>query len=191
MNIVVRVARRLAARVTQANGHPGRIAAVLLIAVGGVIALASLNVFPSLRFSMPSGPGLRLSPGNEPAATATYLKGQQTFDAKLVWDSYSERVLQDLRQRGATVDDTQRQLDRVRQVGSRIEQVQYIGGYSLQHGSMQFYVVTRTGRCSSDAPQASSARARPVAALAQTTCDPVYVPYVFTLDDKGKIDRVE
>jgi hypothetical protein len=192
MNIVRRVARRMVARTVRKSGHPGRLIAGFIIALGVLIAVASLNLLPPLAIGSPmSGSGFRLAATNEPSATATYLKGQQTFDARLVWESYSDRVIQDLRQRGGTVEDTQRQLDRVRQMGTHIDQVKYIGGYPLQTGSMQFYVVTRAGTCPADAPQAARPHSGLVSNLAQTTCDAVSIPYVFTLDDKGKIDRVE
>ncbi|HZT06668.1 MAG TPA: hypothetical protein VFC51_06530 [Chloroflexota bacterium] len=171
MTIVVRVLRRIAARTVRGSARRGRIIALALFVIAGIIALSSFDLWPSLSLSVPStGSSSAPVAQNEPSSTAAYLRGQQTYDAKLVWQAYSDRVIQDLQQRGVSQDETQRQLDRVREIGSRIDRVQYIGGYPIPSGSMQFYVVARTNPSSSDA---------------------TYIPYVFTLDTKGKIDRVE
>ena len=88
----------------------------------------------------------------------------------MVWESYSGRVIQNLQQIGVGLDDTQRQLDRAKQVGVQIKEIQYIGGYPLPSGSMKFYLVGRMSRSSTDV---------------------TYMPYTFTLDASGKIDKVE
>jgi len=125
------------------------------------------------------------SGGGEPSSTASYLRGQQTYDASLVWDSYSDRVIQDLQQSGDSVEQTQRWLDRLRELGARIERVQYIGGSQLPSGSMHFYLIARTSRGSDDLPRSRFISS----ATAQN--DLTYLPYVFTLNERGKIDRVE
>jgi hypothetical protein len=107
---------------------------------------------------------------NEPNATASYARGMLTGDARLVWNAYSERAARDLQGRGINLDVTQRQLDESRQNGNTIQQVQYVAGYPIPQGSMHFYVVTRAGRARGDV---------------------AYVPYVFTLDARGKIDRID
>ena len=106
----------------------------------------------------------------EPEATYNYIRGQQIYDAKLIWNAYSDRAVQSLQSQGATVDVLQRQLDRSKQQGAQIQKAQYVGSYPIPNGSMHFYVITRTGR---------------------TRGDVTYVPYVFTLDSGGKIDNVE
>ena len=60
-----------------------------------------------------------------------YFKGQESYDAKLVWDSYSDRLIKEAQRRGITVDDTQHQFDRAKQVGNSIRQADYIGGYPI------------------------------------------------------------
>ena len=171
MEIAIRVARRMAARLFRGGSHRGRFVALAFIALGVVIAVTSFNVLSSLSLALPtSRAGYRTSAQNEPVSTAAYLHGQQTSDARLVWESYSDRVIQNLQQIGVGVDDTQRQLDRAKQVGVQIKEIQYIGGYPLATGSMQFYLVGRTNRSSSDV---------------------AYMPYTFTLDASGKIDKVE
>jgi hypothetical protein len=193
MGIVGRLAQKLGG---EGASYRGRLIAALIVVAGGLVALTTLNLHPPFdllgRFG---GLPFRVGGGQEPPATANFLRGQQTFDAHLIWESYSDRVVQALEDRGATVDDTQRQLDRLRQSGSPIQHVEYVGGHPLPTGSMEFYVVTRSGPCSTGGgSQVLAPRSGPrLIADQQQTCQgaPVYVPYVFTLDDKGKIDRVE
>jgi hypothetical protein len=188
-------ARRIVAAFGKGVPRRGRLVAVLIIAMGCLVALTSLIRLP-VQLSTGRFP-LQLGGSPEPAATASFLRGQQTFDAHLIWESYSDRVLQSLEDRGVTVDDTQRQLDRLRQAGNPIQDVAYVGGHPIPTGSMEFYVVTRSGPCVTPDRSGSQVRAPDgthllVSALDQTCRgDPVYVPYVFTLDNSGKIDRVE
>jgi hypothetical protein len=186
--------RRAAAGLSR-GGHRGRIVALSVIVAGGLVALTS---FVRLPIDIRAG-GFLLHIGArpEPAATAQFLRGQQTFDARLIWESYSDRVVQALEDRGASVDETQRQLERLRQAGSPIQGVEYVGGHPIPRGSMEFYVVTRSGPCVAPERDGSQVRApedgRLLISSLDQTCrgETVYVPYVFTLDDKGKIDRVE
>jgi len=104
-----------------------------------------------------------------PVAPANYILGLLTNDAGLLWDSYSDRSRSDLERRGVAREETQRHLDVSRQIGNAIQGAEYVGGYALPNGSMEFYVVLRSGRDGAIA----------------------YVPYVFTLDAEGKIDRID
>jgi hypothetical protein len=66
----------------------------------------------------------------------------------------------------------QRQLDTARERGTRLDQINYVGGYPLPDGtSLQFYVVASHG---------PSARA-----------EAEHVTYIFTLDRAGKISKVQ
>jgi hypothetical protein len=143
-------------------------AAFILLAV---VVATGLNVL-SWPFSRPTvmGHSGQAAAMTEPQATAAYMRGQQTYDARAVWEAYSERVLQDLERRGASLEDEQRRLDRARELGVRIGEVEYVGGYGLPNGSIHFYVATRTSR---------------------TRDEVVYVPYIFTLDPSGKIEDVD
>jgi hypothetical protein len=176
LNIIARVARRIVVRLGVGIARRRRLIAVAVVALVGLIVASALNVAPPWTappISAPSPIG-RAASANEPLATANYLRGQQVFDAQLIWESYSDRVIQDLARRGNSPEDTQRQLDRAREVGRRIDQAQYIGGYPIPNGSMHFYLVTQSG------PRSASSRA-----------EVSYVPYIFTLDAQGKIERVE
>jgi hypothetical protein len=176
VNIIARVARRIVVRLGAGIGRRRRLIGVAVIALAGIIAASALNISPpwaGRQLAVPTVSQRAASP-EEPVSTANYLRGQQSFDARLIWESYSDRVVQDLARRGNSPEDTQRQLDRAREVGRRIEQAQYIGGYPIPNGSMHFYIVMQAG------PRAPSARG-----------EVSYVPYVFTLDAQGKIERVE
>lgn len=166
--------RRMVLRVLRLGLRRRRL---VLLGTLGIIALLladTLNLAPVPRLGLPSfGGGAadgRPRADSEPTATAMYLKGQEAYDAHLVWDAYSERAIREAQRRGLTVDDTQRQLDRARQAGNRIEQVNYVGGYPIPNGSMHFYVILRSDGARREATP---------------------IPYVFTLDASGKIDYVE
>ena len=170
MSVIGRVLRRVMLRAARIVLRRRRTLFVGSLALAAVVVVGLLGLFSSAGLSIP-GAGAPYPRGdNEPEATARYLRGQELYDGKMVWDAYSERVLREGQQRGLTLDETQRQLDRARQTGTKIERVDYIGGYPISNGSMHFYVVFRSD---------------------QSRREPVPVPYVFTLDASGKIDNVE
>lgn len=183
MGIVVRIARRITPLWQDRRRRSLKVTASLVV-VAGVVAIVSVILLPTTNLGFVVGSWWRPIAGAEPSATASYLRGQQTYDAKLVWEAYSDRVVQDLQERGDSVERTQRWLERLRDMGIRIGPVQYIGGTPVPGGSMQFYVVGRTSR----APEDPGAR---FVGAGFEQSDVTYVPYVFTLDAKGKIDRVE
>src|SRR5437870_1319112 len=140
-----RIARRLLVRIA----HPRitRRRGIFLGALGlAVVILAgalNLGSLPGLQMPGLGGQG-RSSREGEPNATAMYFKGQEVYDAKLVWDSYSDKLIREAQRRGITIDETQRQFDRAKQVGNSIRQADYIGGYPISNGnSMHFYIVFR------------------------------------------------
>jgi hypothetical protein len=169
--MIGRIFRRLALRIVRLGIRSRRILAVGLVALLVVIVAGTFGAGSRFGLSFPSSPEIGQRAEGEPSSTAQFLKGQELYDGKMVWEAYSERVLKEMQQRGITQDQLQQQMDRARQVGTRIEQVSYIGGYPISNGrSMQFYLVFR-----SDAGRRET----------------VPVPYVFTLDATGKIDLVE
>jgi len=171
MGILGRIARRLAVRMVRGVYRRRGLLALASIATAGFLVLSSFNVLPGLpTMSTSTEPGYQRGAEGEPASTANYIRGQQTEDAQLVWDAYSERIRRELQRQGQGIEDVQQQLSAARQRGGRLVQAQYIGGYPIPNGSMHFYVITRT-----------SGRGGNVA----------YVPYTFTLDANGKIERIE
>lgn len=171
MSLLRRVTRRLVVRLVGAAGRRRRTFALLTTVGVGLVVASALNVLPSFLLGSPAPSGqFHQALEGEPPATANYIRGLQTNDVRLVWDSLSEQVTREMQRRGG-VDDLQRQLDRSQELGVRIDQIRYVGGSPIPNGrSLHFYVVGRTGR---------------------TRGDVAYVPYVFTLDPQGKIERVE
>lgn len=79
-------------------------------------------------------------------ATEDFIKGQTTFNAALMWNSFSGDLQQQLSQRGTNQQSLQRQLDQRKQAGSKIDQVQYVGGVQAADGTRLFmYVLTIEG----------------------------------------------
>jgi hypothetical protein len=173
MNILGRVARRIVFRAARGIYRRRGFIALGAVLVASALVASSFNLgLPDL-FSAPQGDGGGSYSGSsesEPQATLSYIRGQQVYDARLVWDAYSERMRRAYQQRGAGIDDVQRQLEASKQRGPKIEQAQYIGSYPIPSGKMAFYVIA----------QSSGGRG-----------SVSYVPYTFTLDASGKIDRVE
>lgn len=177
MSIYGRVLRRAVFRLVRGAIHRRALMAAAFVIAAGAIVVSTFNLV-----SLPFAPSRSRAPSeaaayqgaateNEPTATASYIRGQQVGDARMVWDAYSERVKRTLQSRGGGLEATQRQLEESRQNGGEIRQVRYVGTTPIPNGrSMHFYVLERVG---------------------QNRGDVAYIPYVFTLDPQGKIDRIE
>jgi hypothetical protein len=175
MDLFGRVLRRAVFRLARGAVRRRGLLAATFVIVAGVIAISTFNLVSIPILSSRAHSGGDTGPAyqamdTEPNATASYIRGLQVGDAHLVWDAYSDRAARDLQRRGVNVDETQRQLDQSRQNGNLIQQVQYVGAYPIPNGSMHFYVIARAGRSRGDV---------------------AYVPYVFTLDSAGKIERID
>jgi hypothetical protein len=150
--------------------HPIRLVIFLiaLVAAGALVMFQS--GLPSLSLAMPS-PSFRVG-GSAPSSTESYMKGNETFNAELVWNALSEEAQGRLRSRGTNIQALQEQMDQAKQAGRQFNQVTYIGGQSFADGtSMHFYTVLSRGL--------------------QSRGEPEPIPYVFTLDQSGKIVRVQ
>jgi len=155
---------------------------VLLVATAvGAVAASALGYLPggrvqSVGVGVPAVPAVSVplaggsAAGTPPPATEAFLKGTETYNAELIWNSFSQDALERMKARGVSLDVYQRQLTQAKEMGRRVEDVTYVGGHRLPTGaSMHFYIVTqRVG-----------------------DGDPQYVSYVFTLDKDGKISRVQ
>ena len=145
-------------------------ALVMAVVITGVVGVVTVGtpIF-GIGLSLPSlsVPGT----GRAPDATENFLKGYQTSNGELVWNSYSQEIQDRFRNQGRTKYDIQRQLENSAAQGAKYEQLNYVGGQNLPDGtSMQFYVVgIRT---------------------AQRSNDVNFVPYVFYLNRVGKIERI-
>lgn len=139
-----------------------------------IILLTIALIFVSTaKFSEPQGAqASQVSQAAAPATTEQYFKGQMNFNSAQIWETLSPELIRRAEASGATQQDLQDQLDRAREMGRRVKDVVYIGGYNLENGnSMQFYVVTVSDSATDD------------------TVDQIF--YVFTLDKDGKILSIE
>jgi hypothetical protein len=165
--IINRILHRLIRGVVE---HPIRLVVFLvaLIAAAGLVMFRS--GLPSLTMALPST-SFRVG-SSPPSSTESYMKGNETFNAELVWNALSEEAQGRLRSRGTNIQALQDQMDQAKQAGRQFNQVTYIGGQSFPDGtSMHFYTVLSRGL--------------------QSRGEPEPIPYVFTLDQSGKIVRVQ
>jgi len=134
--------------------------------------LAVIAVILLIPFLAPQVPGLsQLRPASAPSSTEDYLRGNQNYDANLVWGSLDTDAQARLTSAGGSPDDLQRQMQAAKDHGIKLEEIAYIGGKSLPDGtSMQFYLVGIRQQAKSDLD---------------------YQPYMFTLDRDGKIAKVQ
>jgi hypothetical protein len=146
--------------------HPGMLVASLAVLVLVVAAVVALPIYIG---QIPGLSGLRTQ--SAPPATEDYLRGNQTYNADLVWNSLDTDAQSRLSAQGGSRDDLQQQMDAAKQRGVQIAETSYIGGKSLPDGtSMQFYLVGVRQQSGSNVD---------------------YQPYMFTLDRDGKIARVQ
>src|SRR5579864_1969376 len=146
--------------------HPAALVGWLVVLVLIVAAVVTAPLY------IGSIPGLgTLKSQSAPSSTENYLKGNQNYDADLVWNSLDSDAQSRLTAQGGSRDDLQQQMDAAKQKGVQIAETSYIGGKSLPDGtSMQFYLV--------------GIREQAGAAID-------YQPYMFTLDRDGKIPKVQ
>lgn len=75
------------------------------------------------------------------AAVETFIKGQQDFNADMMWDAYSTDYQANQLASGASKATLQAQASSQRSAGLQFVNYDYIGGVSLDNGSMYFYSV--------------------------------------------------
>jgi len=72
----------------------------------------------------------------------TYIKGQQDFNADLMWDAYSPNYQANQLSKGASKLTLQNQIDQERTQGIRYARYDYVGGVPMSSGgNMYFYSV--------------------------------------------------
>ena len=170
--MIGRIIKRMLHRLVRGTvEHPIRFVIVLLVVIGAAALALTQAGLPSVSLALPTTQAFHV--GNAaPSSTENYMKGTETFNAQLVWDSLSDDAQNRYRSRGGSMQALQSQMDNARQAGAQLDQVTYIGGQAFPDGtSMHFYTVLTKG------PQS------------QSTAEPI--PYVFTLDPSGKIVRVQ
>ena len=75
------------------------------------------------------------------AAVETFIKGQQDFNADMMWDAYSTDYQANQLASGASKATLQAQASSQRSAGLQFVHYDYIGGVTLDTGSMYFYSV--------------------------------------------------
>ncbi len=113
--------------------------------------------------------GKRIPPA---ASTESFARGQASFDAKLIWSSLSDDFTEALQSQGQEVDTIQSQLDAMKDQGVKYTEVTYVGGSKTPKG--ESYYLYLFSRMNSDSPG-----------------DIESVPYVFVVNQTGKIERIE
>jgi hypothetical protein len=75
------------------------------------------------------------------SAIETYIKGQQSFNADMMWDAYSTDYQAAQLANGASKATLQAQANSQRTMGLQFVHYDYIGGVTIDNGSMYFYSV--------------------------------------------------
>jgi hypothetical protein len=121
--------------------HP--VSSLLVLMLCGAVGFLGYRDFaPSGGFRLGAGGSTNQSLPPSPAAE-DFIKGQTTFNAALMWQSFSDPLKQQLAQRGTNQQTLQRQLDQRKQSGMKVDQVDYVGGVNTAEGSRLFvYVLT-------------------------------------------------
>lgn len=167
--LALKIAARMIARsIRYTLDH--KVSSIMILLM--VIVLIFSN---SWRFSSPNvaqaaqnSSSISQKPGSAPSTTEQYFQGQATYDSTMIWGVLSDDLKARAEANGATRNDLQAQLDDAKATGRMVDQINYIGNYSMQDGkSMQFYVATVKQSPNDTAPNA--------------------IFYVFTLDTDGKI----
>jgi hypothetical protein len=141
--------------------------AFLLCVIGVLGALLALPRV--MRGAPPADTRTALIP---PAQAVTdFLRGQQTYDADLMWDSFSPSLRSSLEQREITRATLAEQVEIERRAGQRYRKVEYIGAVPVDgRETMYFFAV----EIQSPAPERSGT-----------------FSVVFTVDEDGKISSVK
>ncbi|MFQ3661162.1 MAG: hypothetical protein SNJ69_02090 [Chloroflexaceae bacterium] len=136
----------------------------------GVIAVLSLLLaLPRLAREQPAD--IRVSWLQPAPAVVDFLRGQQTYDADLMWNSFSPNFQESLQARDFTRETLAEQMEQERRNGQRYRKFEYIGGIRLpDNQAMYFYVVEVS------VPQSVRTRS---------------ISFVFTVDRNGKIVAIE
>ena len=97
-----------------------------------------------------------------------FIKGQQNFDANVMWDTFSSAYQADQLENNTSQEKYQAKVDSQRQQGFHFVRYDYVGGVKLDEGgAVYFYTVD---------VEKSNQRAK--------------LAYIFTADDKGKIVKI-
>jgi hypothetical protein len=167
-----RMSRLMLRRIFYGGVVVGRAIRPYIAFIAVIIALLGVIGWMSYRLWGPKeAPATFLRAESIPPAPAveTFIKGQQTFNADMMWESYSTDYQANQLANGASKATLQAQADNQRRRGLQFVRSDYIGGVKLDDGrSMYFYTIDM--------------------ALADQHGR---FPFVFTADSDGKIVEVD
>jgi hypothetical protein len=157
---LVRVGRAL-------RPHVGWLAALtVLFAI--IVTQAFLLVAPRIFRSVTTDTRVALLP--PPPAVISFLEGQSTYNADMIWEAFSPELQADLNQRGASKELIAAQVEDERLAGRRYRTISYIGGIQLGERSRYYYVIDI------DSPQPDQAGS---------------FSFIFTVNRDGKIVGIQ
>lgn len=143
-------------------------------AVGYIaLSLVALGIIGWLSFQLwgpkPGAPrDVRVAAVLPASAVENYIKGQQSFNADMMWSAYSPTYQAAQLQRGATKETLQARVDNERLRGLKYVQYEYVGGVQLEDGGGMYYYAVKLEF------QGQQAK----------------LPMIFTVDTDGKVIRV-
>jgi len=104
-------------------------------------------------------------------AVVDFLRGQQTYDADLMWETFSPELRSALEQREITRDALAQQVESERQAGHKYRKFAYVGGVALDSRQKRYFYAVNI---ESPAPERNGT-----------------FSFIFTVDNDGKIISVE
>lgn len=109
--------------------------------IGLVGLLSLLLVLPRIVRTGPASDS-RVAMISPAASVVDFLRGQQTYDADLMWESFSPDFRAALEEREITREALAQQAESERRAGQRYREAQYVGGVELDdRQTMYFYAV--------------------------------------------------
>jgi hypothetical protein len=169
-----RLSRLLLRRTLRGLGAAGRALRPYALTLSVLVVSLAVIGWLSTLLMMPEGnaPSFARAESIPPApAVESFLRGQQSYDGALMWDSFSEQLKAQLLSQGDSKPTWETRAQMEQRAGQKYMGYDYIGGVSLEGGSaMYFYLV--------DVESPRPDRSGPTS-------------YVFTVDPDGKIIDIE
>jgi hypothetical protein len=138
---------------------------IAIFALLGVISWMSFRIWGP----QPNVPvDTRVSYIAPPAAVDEYIRGQQSYDADLIWNSFSPSYQAAQLQRGVTKENLQSRSNLERQRGLQFVSYEYVGGVDVGDGERAFHYMVKV----------------------QLGPNQAKLPLLLTVDQDGKIVRM-
>jgi hypothetical protein len=139
-----RMLRLILIRLLRGMGLVGRALRPYAVFVVAIVALLGVIGWMAYMLWAPQASAASFARAESlPPATAVenYIKGQQNYNAELMWDAYSTDYQAAQLANGATKANLQAQANSQRTMGLKYVHYDYIGGVKDDEGSMYFYSV--------------------------------------------------